>query len=183
MEWVGGNFGSNVTMLYPCSVLVGENSSADHLGVAFANHGQIQDTGAKVIHLAPNTTSNIVMKSVSKSGGAAIYRGLVDIGSAAENAVSNIKCDALILDDISSSDTVPMIKIKNSSALLVHEASAGKLSEDDIFYLRSRGGWRGDICLRRQVRPPHRNTKGPDREDVLFRRRGGQPGWIQIQGS
>jgi Fe-S cluster assembly protein SufB len=139
MEWVGGNFGSNVTMLYPCSVLVGDNSSADHLGVAFANHGQIQDTGAKVIHLAPNTTSNIVMKSVSKSGGAAIYRGLVDIGAAAENAVSNIKCDALILDDISSSDTVPMIRIKNSSALLVHEASAGKLSEDDIFYLRSRG--------------------------------------------
>ncbi len=119
--------------------MVGDNSSADHLGVAFANHGQIQDTGAKVIHLAPNTTSNIVMKSVSKSGGAAIYRGLVDIGAAAENAVSNIKCDALILDDISSSDTVPMIRIKNSSALLVHEASAGKLSEDDIFYLRSRG--------------------------------------------
>lgn len=139
MEWVGGNFGSNVTMLYPCSVLVGENSSADHLGVAFANQGQIQDTGAKVIHLAPNTTSNIVMKSVSKAGGAAIYRGLVDIGTKAEQAVSNIKCDALILDDISSSDTVPMIKVKNSSALLVHEASAGKLSEDDIFYLRSRG--------------------------------------------
>jgi Fe-S cluster assembly protein SufB len=126
-------------MLCPCSVLVGENSSADHLGVAFANQGQIQDTGAKVIHLAPNTTSNIVMKSVSKAGGAAIYRGLVDIGTKAEQAVSNIKCDALILDDISSSDTVPMIKVKNSSALLVHEASAGKLSEDDIFYLRSRG--------------------------------------------
>lgn len=139
MEWVGGNFGSNVTMLYPCSVLRGEGSSADHLGVAFANQGQIQDTGAKVIHLAPNTTSNIVMKSVSKAGGAAIYRGLVDIGSGAEQAVSNIKCDALILDEISSSDTVPMIKVKNSSALLVHEASAGKLSEDDIFYLRSRG--------------------------------------------
>ena len=139
MEWVGGNFGSNVTMLYPCSVLVGEGSSADHLGVAFANQGQIQDTGAKVIHLAPNTTSNIVMKSVSKAGGRAIYRGLVDIGTRAEDAVANIKCDALILDEISASDTVPLMKIKNSSALLVHEASAGKLSEDDIFYLRSRG--------------------------------------------
>lgn len=139
MEWVGGNFGSNVTMLYPCSVLMGEGSSADHLGVAFANQGQIQDTGAKVIHLAPNTTSNIVMKSVSKAGGRAIYRGLVDIGTRAEDAVANIKCDALILDEISASDTVPLMKIKNSSALLVHEASAGKLSEDDIFYLRSRG--------------------------------------------
>lgn len=139
MEWVGGNFGSNVTMLYPCSVLLGDGASADHLGVAFANHGQIQDTGAKVIHLAPNTSSNIVMKSISKSGGQAIYRGLIDIAEAATNAVSNIKCDALILDDQSSSDTIPLIKIKNSSAVLAHEASAGKLNEEDIFYLRSRG--------------------------------------------
>jgi Fe-S cluster assembly protein SufB len=139
MEWVGGNFGSNVTMLYPCSVLVGEGASADHLGVAFANQGQIQDTGAKVIHLASNTSSNIVMKSISKAGGKAIYRGLIDIAAGAENAVANIKCDALILDDQSSSDTIPMIKIKNSSAVLAHEASAGKLNEEDIFYLRSRG--------------------------------------------
>jgi Fe-S cluster assembly protein SufB len=139
MEWVGGNFGSNVTMLYPCSVLVGEGASADHLGVAFANQGQIQDTGAKVIHLASNTSSNIVMKSISKAGGKAIYRGLIDIAAGAENAVANIKCDALILDDQSSSDTIPMIKIKNASAVLAHEASAGKLNEEDIFYLRSRG--------------------------------------------
>jgi len=139
MEWVGGNFGSNVTMLYPCSVLLGENATADHLGVAFANNGQTQDTGAKVIHIAPNTSSNIVMKSISKNGGRAIYRGLVDIGAKAENAVANVKCDALILDDHSASDTIPVIKIKNSSAVLAHEASAGKLNEDDIFYLRSRG--------------------------------------------
>lgn len=139
MEWVGGNFGSNVTMLYPCSVLMGENATADHLGVAFANHGQIQDTGAKVIHLAPNTSSNVVMKSISKNGGKAIYRGLVDIGSKAEGAVSNIKCDALILDDKSSSDTIPLIKVKNQTAVLAHEATAGKLNEEDIFYLRSRG--------------------------------------------
>jgi len=139
MEWVGGNFGSNVTMLYPCSVLMGEHATADHLGVAFANRGQIQDTGAKVIHLAPNTSSNIVMKSISKNGGRAIYRGLVEIGPAAENAAANIKCDALILDPESASDTIPLIKIKNPSAVLAHEASAGKLNEDDIFYLRSRG--------------------------------------------
>jgi len=139
MEWVSGNFGSNVTMLYPCSILKGERSSADHLGVAFANHGQTQDTGAKVIHLGANSTSNIVMKSISKAGGASIYRGLVEIAVGASEAVSNIKCDALILDDQSSSDTIPMIKVNNASALLVHEASAGKLSEDDIFYLRSRG--------------------------------------------
>jgi len=139
MEWVGGNFGSNVTMLYPCSVLMGEKASADHLGVAFANKGQIQDTGAKVIHLAPQTSSNIVMKSISKKGGKAIYRGLVDIGSGAEGAVSNIKCDALILDDKSESDTIPLINIKNNSAVIAHEATAGKLNADDIFYLRSRG--------------------------------------------
>lgn len=139
IEWVGGNFGSNVTMLYPCSVLAGDGASADHLGVAFANSRQIQDTGAKVIHLAPNTTSNIVMKSISKGGGQAIYRGLVEIGAAAEEAVSNIKCDALILDDKSVSDTIPMIKLNNSTAILAHEATAGKLNEDDIFYLRSRG--------------------------------------------
>ena len=139
MEWVGGNFGSNVTMLYPCSVLIGEGATADHLGVAFANQGQIQDTGAKVIHLAPNTSSNIIMKSISKQGGRAVYRGLVEIGANAENAASNIKCDALILDDKSASDTIPTIKIKNPTAVLAHEATAGKLNEDDIFYLRSRG--------------------------------------------
>jgi len=139
MEWVGGNFGSNVTMLYPCSVLLGEGASADHLGVAFANSGQIQDTGAKVIHVAPNTSSNVVMKSISKSGGRAIYRGLIDIGAKADNAVSSIKCDALILDDRSVSDTIPRLNVKNQSAVLAHEATAGQLSAEDIFYLRSRG--------------------------------------------
>lgn len=139
MEWVGGNFGSNVTMLYPCSVLRGEYATADHLGVAFANQGQIQDTGAKVIHLAPHTSSNIVMKSISKAGGRAIYRGLVDINAAAEDAAANIKCDALILDEKSESDTIPMIKIKNQTAVLAHEATAGKINEEDIFYLQSRG--------------------------------------------
>jgi len=139
IEWVGGNFGSNVTMLYPCSVLEGQGSKADHLGVAFAGQGQIQDTGAKVIHLAPDTSSNIVMKSISKEGGRSIYRGLVDIGPGAERAASNTQCDALILDEKSASDTIPLIKVKNQSATLAHEATAGRLNENDIFYLQSRG--------------------------------------------
>lgn len=139
MEWVGGNFGSNVTMLYPCSILVGEGASADHLGVAFANEGQIQDTGAKVIHAAKDTSSNIVMKSISKGGGKAIYRGLVEVGPQAEGAAVSVKCDALILDELSVSDTIPVMKINNPGATIAHEASAGKINEEDLFYLRSRG--------------------------------------------
>lgn len=139
MEWVSGNFGSNVTMLYPCSILVGENSSADHLGVAFANEGQIQDTGAKVIHAAKNTSSNIIMKSISKNGGKSIYRGLVEVLSKADNALVSVQCDALILDEFSISDTIPVMKINNSSATVAHEASAGKIDAEDMFYLRSRG--------------------------------------------
>lgn len=139
MEWVGGNFGSNVTMLYPCSILVGEGATADHLGVAFANEGQIQDTGAKVIHVAKNTSSNIIMKSISKNGGKALYRGLVEVKTGASNAAVSVKCDALLLDEISSSDTVPVMKIHDSSAEIAHEASAGKINAEDLFYLRSRG--------------------------------------------
>ncbi|MFZ2310348.1 MAG: Fe-S cluster assembly protein SufB [Patescibacteria group bacterium] len=139
MEWVGGNFGSCVTMLYPCSVLMGEGASCEHLGVAFAGAGQIQDTGAKVIHNAPHTSSNIIMKSISRGGGSSIYRGLVSIEPQADYAISNVKCDALILDEFSSSDTIPLNKIKNDTAVLAHEASAGRLNDDDIFYLRSRG--------------------------------------------
>jgi len=139
MEWVGGNFGSNVTMLYPCSILVGEGATADHLGVAFANEGQIQDTGAKVIHVAKNTGSNIIMKSISKNGGKALYRGLVEVKPGATNAAISVKCDALLLDDISSSDTVPVMKIHDASAAIAHEASAGKINAEDLFYLRSRG--------------------------------------------
>ena len=139
MEWVGGNFGSAITMLYPCSVLAGEGGSADHLGLAFANKGQEQDTGVKVIHIGPNTSSKVQMKSVSKNGGISVYRGLLEIRKSAENAVSNVNCDALILDDRSQSHTVPVMKIENQSATVAHEASAGKINEDDIFYLCSRG--------------------------------------------
>lgn len=139
MEWVGGNFGSHVTMLYPCSVLLGEGANCDHLGIAFANTGQNQDTGAKVIHAASNTSSNIVMKSISRGGGIATYRGLLEVQAHAENCTSKVECDALLLDDESRSDTIPLMKIKNPTATIGHEATAGKINEDDIFYLRSRG--------------------------------------------
>ncbi len=139
MEWVGGNFGSHVTMLYPCSVLIGEGASADHLGLAFANSGQVQDTGAKVIHLASNTSSNIVMKSLSRGGGQSIYRGLLDIRALASNVKARVNCDALLLDGDSKSSTIPEMKIANNTATVAHEAKCGKISDNEIFYLRSRG--------------------------------------------
>lgn len=139
MEWVGGNMGSGVTMLYPCSMLVGKRAHAEHLGIAFAGEGQVQDTGAKVYHSAADTTSNILMKSLSKDGGVAVYRGLVNVAPHADNIVANIKCDALILDDHSRSDTVPTMKIQNNTASVAHEASAGKISQEDVFYLQTRG--------------------------------------------
>ncbi len=139
IEWVGGNMGSGVTMLYPCSILAGEKARADHLGIAFANSGQIQDTGAKVIHAASNTSSKVVMKSLSKGGGKSIYRGLIRILEKAKNCTADVKCDALILDQESTSETIPEIKVDNASSLVTHEATAGKINEEDIFYLESRG--------------------------------------------
>jgi len=139
MEWVGGNMGSGVTMLYPCTILKGRNSQADHLGIAFANAGQIQDTGAKVFHIGENTGSRIVMKSICKVGGRSVYRGDLRIAKTAKNAISQVKCDALILDDISISDTFPNIKVDNNSATINHEARVGRLNDEDIFYLTSRG--------------------------------------------
>ncbi|HEX9664427.1 MAG TPA: Fe-S cluster assembly protein SufB [Patescibacteria group bacterium] len=139
MEWVGGNLGSGVTMLYPCSVLKGEGGRADHLGIAFAGPGQNQDTGAKVIHAAPRTTSNIVMKSLSKGDGLSVYRGLVHVAPQAENAKVNVNCDALLLSPKSKSDTIPVMNIQNPKTQVAHEATTGKISEDKIFYLMSRG--------------------------------------------
>ena len=126
-------------MLYPCSILKGDNSRADHLGIAFANAGQNQDTGAKVIHIGKNTSSNIITKSLSKWGGISTYRGLVDIKKSATGSVSKIDCDALLLDEISVSDTIPDIRVWNSDSVVAHEASAGKINENDLFYLQSRG--------------------------------------------
>ncbi len=139
MEWIGGNLGSGTTMLYPCSLLVGESSRADHLGVAFANTGQNQDTGAKVIITGKNCRARIVAKSLSKGGGTTTYRGLVDIKRSAENAVINVECDALMLDGESVSDTIPLINCENDTASITHEASAGKISEEVLLYFQSRG--------------------------------------------
>lgn len=139
MEWVGGNMGSGVTMLYPCSVLVGEGARCDHMAIAFANKGQWQDTGAKVFHLAPHTSSKVVSKSISKAGGVAVYRGQLKISPKAHDCIANVECDALLLDDISRTDTVPDMQIRNNDVTIAHEATVGKLSEEDLFYLMSRG--------------------------------------------
>lgn len=138
IEWIGGNLGSGVTMLYPCSVLKWDDSRAMHFGIAFANAGQETDTGAKVIHIGKNTSSEIVSKSLSKNGGVSIYRGLVDIKKSALGAVSKVDCDGLILDSRSRSDTIPDIRVATDDAIVAHEASVGKINEDTLFYLMSR---------------------------------------------
>ncbi len=138
MEWVWGNMWSWTTMLYPCSILVWDNSKTDMLWVAFANKWQNQDVWSKVIHIWKNTTSNIISKSLSKWGWISTYRWLVEIKPWAENSVAKIDCDALLLDEHSVSDTVPVIIVWNSSSTVWHEASAWKINEDDLFYLRSR---------------------------------------------
>ncbi len=139
MQWVGGNMGSGVTMLYPCSMLAGEGARCDHLAIAFANKDQWQDTGAKIFHLAPHTTSSVVSKSVSKNGGVSVYRGILSIAPHAYGCTSNVECDALLLDETSRTDTIPDIKVRNDDVTIAHEASVGKLSDDDVFYLMSRG--------------------------------------------
>ena len=139
MEWIGGNMGSGVTMLYPCSMLVGEGARCDHMALAFANADQWQDTGAKVIHQAPHTSSNVVSKSISKSGGVSVYRGLLKVAANAHNCTSSVECDALLLDEASRTDTIPDIQVRNNDVTIAHEAKVGKLSDEDIFYLTSRG--------------------------------------------
>lgn len=139
MEWVGGNMGSQVTMLYPCSILQGQRAHAEHLGIAFAGAGQVQDTGAKVIHVAPDTTSSVIMKSLSKDGGKSVYRGLLTISPRAKGAVAKVKCDALLLDELSQSDTVPDMNVHNSDVTISHEATVGKIGAEEVFYLMSRG--------------------------------------------
>lgn len=139
MEWVWGNMWSNTTMLYPCSVLMWDNSSANHLWVAFANTGQNQDTWAKVIHIWKNTTSNIISKSISKWWWISTYRWLVNIKKWAIWSVSKIDCDWLIIDEISSSNAIPDIKVDNSSSTVAHEATAWKINDEFLFYLMSRG--------------------------------------------
>jgi len=138
MEWVSGNMWSGTTMLYPCSVLVWDNSKTDMLWLAFANANQNQDIGSKVIHIWKNTSSNIVSKSLSKWWWISTYRWLVDIKKQAINSVSKIECDALIIDDKSISNTIPNINVENTSSIVAHEASAWKISEEQLFYLQSK---------------------------------------------
>jgi Fe-S cluster assembly protein SufB len=139
MEWVDSNMGSQVTMKYPSCILAGEGAHGEILSMAFASDGQVQDAGSKMIHLAPNTSSKVTSKSISKNGGRASYRGLVSVKPEAENVKSNVVCDALILDAQSQSDTYPYIDINNSSVSIGHEASVSKVSEEQLFYLMSRG--------------------------------------------
>ncbi len=139
MEWVWWNMWSWVTMLYPCSILLWDNSKTDMLWLAFANTNQNQDIGSKVIHIWKNTSSNILSKSLSKWWWISTYRWLIDIKLSAIWAVSKIDCDALILDNLSISDTIPTINVANSDSIVWHEASAWKISEEELFYLRSRG--------------------------------------------
>ena len=139
IEWVNGNLGSGVTMLYPCSVLIGENSTSESLGIAFAGEGQNQDTGTKVIHIGKNTSSFITSKSISKDSGISSYRGLVKVAKTAKNAISTIECDALMVDNNSISNTYPQMEINTKDAQIIHEAKVGKIGEDEIFYLMSRG--------------------------------------------
>lgn len=139
IEWVNGNLGSGVTMLYPTSVLIGDRSRSDFIGIAFAATEQNQDTGTKVIHIGKDTSSTIESKSISKAGGITTYRGLVSIKKAAENATSNIICDTLMINNESSSYTYPFMDVQESSAQVAHEATVGKISDEDIFYLMSRG--------------------------------------------
>lgn len=139
MEWVDANLGSKLTMKYPSCYLVGEGAHGEILSMAFAAKGQHQDTGGKVIHVAPNTTSKITSKSISKSEGRASYRGLLKVHKGAYNSKSNVVCDALLLDPQSRSDTYPYIEIDEDDVTVGHEASVSKIGEEQLFYLMSRG--------------------------------------------
>jgi Fe-S cluster assembly protein SufB len=139
MEWVDGNIGAKVTMKYPSCYLVGEGARGEVLSLAYASSGMHQDAGAKMMHLAPNTSSRIISKSVSAKGGRTSYRGLVQISPMAKNSKSHVECDALILDPKSASDTFPVMRIDESSAQVEHEASVSKIGEEQLFYLESRG--------------------------------------------
>ena len=139
MDWIDGNIGSHITMKYPACVLAGEYARGMCISIAVAGENQIQDAGAKMIHLAPYTSSNIVSKSLSRNGGAVNYRGLVRHGKNALYAKSKIECDTLILDKISRSDTVPTNVNENNTSTIEHEATVSKISEEQLFYLMSRG--------------------------------------------
>ncbi len=139
MEWVDGNIGSKVTMKYPAVYLMGEHAKGETLSVAFAGQGQHQDAGAKMVHMAPNTSSSIVSKSVARGGGRTSYRGLVQVAEGAAHSKSTVKCDALLVDTISRSDTYPYVDVREDDVEMGHEATVSKISDDQLFYLMSRG--------------------------------------------
>ncbi len=139
MEWVDGNIGSKVTMKYPSIYLVGEHAKGETLSVAFAGPGQHQDAGAKMVHLAPNTQSSIVSKSIARGGGRAGYRGLVQIAEGAHHSANTVRCDALLVDTISRSDTYPTTDIREDDVQMGHEATVSRVSAEQLFYLQSRG--------------------------------------------
>ena len=139
MEWVDCNLGSKLTMKYPSIYLLGERAHGEILSIAFAGKGQHQDAGGKIIHAAPKTTSSIFSKSISKDGGRATYRGLLEVAQGATESKSKVVCDALLLDEQSRSDTYPTIRIDESDANVGHEASVSKVGEDQLYYLQSHG--------------------------------------------
>jgi len=139
MEWVDGNIGSKVTMKYPAVYLMGEHAKGETLSIAFAGEGQHQDAGSKMVHAAPYTSSSILSKSVARGGGRTSYRGLVQINEGAHHSKSNVLCDALLVDTISRSDTYPYVDIREDDVSMGHEATVSKVSEDQLFYLMSRG--------------------------------------------
>lgn len=139
VEWIDGNIGSKLTMKYPGIYLLGQRAHGETLSVAFAGKNQHQDTGAKMVHLAPNTTSRITSKSVSKGNGRTTYRGLLHVARGATNVKASVRCDALLLDDISKTDTYPYMEINQEDATVTHEATVGKIGDEQIFYLMSRG--------------------------------------------
>ncbi len=139
MEWVDGNVGSGVTMKYPSCILKGNNSVGNSISIAYAKEGQVLDAGAKMIHLGKNTRSKIISKSIASEGGIANYRGQVKVSGGAENSYATVKCDTIILDEVSKSDTYPLNIVSNKTSTLEHEASVSKVSEEKLFYLMSKG--------------------------------------------
>ncbi|WP_353081660.1 Fe-S cluster assembly protein SufB [Tessaracoccus lapidicaptus] len=139
MEWIDGNIGSKVTMKYPAVYLMGEHARGETLSIAFAGEGQHQDAGSKMVHCAPHTSSSIISKSVARGGGRSSYRGLVKVEPGASHSASSVKCDALLVDNISRSDTYPYVDVREDDVSMAHEATVSKVSEDQLFYLMSRG--------------------------------------------
>jgi Fe-S cluster assembly protein SufB len=139
MEWVDGNIGSKVTMKYPACYLLGEHAYGETLSIAFSGEGQHQDAGAKMVHAAPHTSSQIISKSVARNGGRTSYRGLVQINEGAVDSKATVKCDALLVDQISRSDTYPYVDVREDDASIGHEATVSKIGADQLFYLMSRG--------------------------------------------